>query len=153
MKYPDQELNDHRNTDHCIFLYPIKNVAPATTTTRFKYQFENLSLILIRIGPFSLSATLRGMSFELFVERIRKRKEELALAYGLHFITALRTIVITINYIYIISVIGEKKLKPLRKFYLTYQARDHREINSYKRELNFLRKSIKPAKKLFLSLC
>ena len=56
------------------------------------------------------------------------------------------------NYIYIVSVLGEKIETPEENLLLDPKQSVIDEINFYKRELNLLRKNIKPAKKMILSL-
>jgi magnesium transporter len=56
------------------------------------------------------------------------------------------------NYIYIISRLGEK-IETLEENILHNPSQEViDEINNYKRELNFLRKNIKPAREMILSL-
>jgi magnesium transporter len=84
-------------------------------------------------------------------ERIRKQKKRIRNG-GTDYLTfALLDIVID-NYLYVISLLGEK-IETLEENLLLNPTKNViKEINNYKRELNFLRKSIKPAKEMIFSL-
>ena len=93
----------------------------------------------------------RGDVFEPVRERIRKQKKRIRNG-GTDYLTfALLDIVID-NYLYVLSLLGEK-IETLEETLLINPSKDViNEINNYKRELNFLRKSIKPAKEMIFSL-
>lgn len=56
------------------------------------------------------------------------------------------------NYLYVISLLGEKIETLEENLLLNPNQEVINEINGYKRELNFLRKNIKPAKEMIFSL-
>ncbi|MBI9039316.1 MAG: magnesium/cobalt transporter CorA [Bacteroidales bacterium] len=133
--------------DNCIFL--------SIKMLRFDEEsdlvlVENLSLILTKSVLISFQE-IKGDVFEPVRERIRKQKKRIRNS-GTDYLTfALLDIVID-NYIYIISVLGEK-IEALEENLLLEPTQSIiEEINKYKRELNFLRKNIKPAKEMILSL-
>ncbi|RKD86319.1 magnesium/cobalt transporter CorA [Mangrovibacterium diazotrophicum] len=111
---------------------------------------ENLSLILTESVLISFQER-RGDIFEPVRERIRKQKKRIRNG-GTDYLTfALLDIVID-NYLYVLSLLGEK-VEKLEENLLVNPGKDViNQINSYKRELNFLRKSIKPAKEMIFSL-
>ncbi|NQU34193.1 MAG: magnesium/cobalt transporter CorA [Bacteroidetes bacterium] len=133
--------------DNCIFL-SIKMLKLDENTE--KVSVENLSLIITK----SVLITFQERKGDVFApvrERIRKQKKRIRNS-GTDYLTfALLDIVID-NYIYIISVLGEK-IETLEENLLQEPKQSViEEINRYKRELNFLRKNIKPAKEMILSL-
>ncbi len=111
---------------------------------------ENLSLILTKEVLISFQER-KGDVFEPVRERIRKQKKRIRNG-GTDYLTfALLDIVID-NYLYVISVLGEK-IETLEENLLTNPDQQViNEINKYKRELNFLRKNIKPAREMIFSL-
>ncbi len=111
---------------------------------------ENLSLILKETVLISFQER-KGDVFEPVRERIRKQKKRIRNG-GTDYLTfALLDIVID-NYLYVLSLLGEK-VETLEENLLLNPKKDViNEINKYKRELNFLRKSIKPAKEMIFSL-
>jgi len=111
---------------------------------------ENLSLILTKSVLISFQEQ-RGDVFEPVRERIRKQKKRIRNG-GTDYLTfALLDIVID-NYLYVMGVLGEK-IETLEDTMLLNPNQDViNEINNYKRELNYLRKSIKPAKEMIFSL-
>ncbi len=118
--------------------------------TTHKIMVENLSLILTKTVLISFQEQ-SGDVFEPIRERIRKQKKRIRNS-GTDYLTfALLDIVID-NYLYVISILGEK-IETLEENLLINPNQDIvTEINNYKRELNFLRKSIKPAKEMIFSL-
>ncbi len=93
----------------------------------------------------------KGDVFEPVRERIRKQKKRIRNG-GTDYLTfALLDIVID-NYLYVISVLGEKIETLEDSLLLDPNQAVINEINKYKRELNFLRKNIKPAKEMVFSL-
>ena len=111
---------------------------------------DNLSLILTKSVLISFQERKLDV-FEPVRERIRKQKKRIRNS-GTDYLTfALLDIVID-NYIYITSRLGEK-IETLEENLLLNPSQEViDEINNYKRELNFLRKNIKPAKEMILSL-
>ncbi len=135
---------EHQN---CIFI-SIKMLQQHSETDLL--NFENLSLIITKSVLISFQEK-KGDVFEPVRERIRKQKKRIRNSGTDYLAFALLDVVID-NYIYVISVLGEKiesleddlAIEPKQS--LIY------EINNYKRELNFLRKSIKPAKEMIFAL-
>ena len=111
---------------------------------------ENLSLILTKSTLISFQEK-KGDVFEPVRERIRKQKKRIRNG-GTDYLTfALLDIVID-NYLYVINILGEK-IETLEENLLSNPNQVIiNEINNYKRELNFLRKNIKPAKEMVFSL-
>ncbi|NNC33843.1 MAG: magnesium and cobalt transport protein CorA, partial [Croceitalea sp.] len=93
----------------------------------------------------------KGDVFEPIRERIRKKKKRIRNGWTDYLAFALLDIVID-NYIYILSVLGEK-IEVLEEN-LGPQPNKNiiNKINAYKRELNFLRRNIRPAKEMLLTL-
>lgn len=113
-------------------------------------KVENLSLILTKEVLISCQER-RGDVFEPVRERIRKQKKRIRNG-GTDYLTfALLDIVID-NYLYVLSLLGEK-IENLEDNLLTNPDQQIiNEINRYKRELNFLRKNIKPAREMISTL-
>lgn len=133
--------------DNCIFL-SIKMLQHNEGTNLI--SVENLSLIITKSVLISFQER-KGDVFEPVRDRIRKQKKRIRNS-GTDYLTfALLDIVID-NYIYIISLLGEK-IETLEENLLLDPKKDVIDhINTYKRELNFLRKNIKPAKEMVLYL-
>lgn len=111
---------------------------------------ENLSLILTKSVLITFQER-KGDVFEPVRERIRKQKKRIRNG-GTDYLTfALLDIVID-NYLYVISLLGEKIETLEENLLLNPNQVVINEINNYKRELNFLRKNIKPAKEMIFSL-
>jgi magnesium transporter len=110
---------------------------------------ENLSLIITEKVLISFQER-KGDVFEPVRERIRNHKKRIRNSGTDYLAFALLDIVID-KYIYVISVLGEK-IEALEDVALEPKQSFINEINNYKRELNFLRKSIKPAKEMIFSL-
>lgn len=133
--------------DNCIFL-SIKMLRYDEESDMV--LVENLSLILTKSVLISFQER-KGDVFEPIRERIRKQKKRIRNS-GVDYLTfALLDIVID-NYMYIISVLGEKIETLEENLLLEPPQSIIEEINKYKRELNFLRKNIKPAKEMVLIL-
>ena len=133
--------------DNCIFL-SIKMLQLDEESDLI--SVENLSLILTKSVLISFQEK-KGDVFEPVRERIRKQKKRIRNSGTDYLAFALLDIVID-NYIYIISVLGEKIETLEENLLLDPKQSVIDEINIYKRELNFLRKNIKPAKEMILSL-
>jgi len=115
-----------------------------------KTLVENLSLILMKTMLISFQEQ-KGDVFEPVRERIRKQKKRIRNG-GTDYLTfALLDIVID-NYLYVISVLGEKIETLEENLLLNPNQNTINEINNHKRELNFLRKNIKPVKEMIFSL-
>ena len=111
---------------------------------------QNLSLILTDRVLLSFQEK-RGDVFEPVRERIRSQKKRIRNGNIDYLAFALLDIVVD-NYIYIIGVLGEK-IEMLEESLLSEPKKSTiDEIYTYKRELNFLRKNITPAKDMILSL-
>ena len=133
--------------DNCIFV-SIKMLRFEEETDRVRV--ENLSLIITESVLITFQER-KGDVFEPVRERIRKQKKRIRNS-GTDYLTfALLDIVID-NYIYIISVLGEKIETLEEKLLIDPTQSIIEEINRYKRELNYLRKNIKPAKEMILNL-
>lgn len=133
--------------DNCIFV-SIKMLQQNEKTNRI--AVENLSLVLTKSVLISFQES-RGDVFEPVRERIRKQKKRIRSSGTDYLMFALLDIVID-NYIYVIALLGEKIDALEEKLLLNPKQTVIDEINTYKRELNFLRKSIKPAKEMIVSL-
>ncbi len=115
-----------------------------------KITVENLSLILTKSVLISFQET-KGDVFEPVRERIRKQKKRIRNG-GTDYLTfALLDIVID-NYLYVINLLGEKIETLEENLLVNPNEVVINEINNYKKELNFLRKNIKPAKEMIFSL-
>lgn len=132
--------------DNCIFL-SIKMLQHDSDTDLI--MVENLSLIITKSILFSFQEK-KGDVFEPVRDRIRKQKRRIRNGGTDYLAFALLDIVID-NYIYIIGVLGQK-IESLEDSLLNDPTQAVVEkINLYKRELNFLRKNIKPAKEMILA--
>lgn len=111
---------------------------------------ENLSLILTESVLISFQER-KGDVFEPVRTRIRNNRKRIRNSGPDYLAFALLDIVVD-NYMYILSVLGDK-IEDLEEGLLRdphHSVID--EINSYKRELNFLRKNINPAREMILTL-
>jgi len=111
---------------------------------------ENLSLIITDSVIMSFQEK-KGDVFEPVRERIRNQRKRIRNSGTDYLAFALLDIVID-NYIYIISTLGDKIEGLEDSLLLDPKKSVIDDINSYKRELNFLRKNINPAKEMILSL-
>ncbi len=133
--------------DNCI-LITIKMMQQNENTGQIRV--ENLSLILTESVLISFQEK-RGDVFEPVRERIRKQKKRIRNGGTDYLAFALLDIVID-NYLYVLSLLGEKIETLEDTLLINPNVVVINEINNYKRELNFLRKSIKPAKEMIFSL-
>lgn len=133
--------------DNCLFI-SVKMMQQDEETNIV--SVENLSLILTKSVIISFQEK-KGDVFEPVRERIRKQKKRIRNSGTDYLAFALLDVVID-NYIYIISNLGEKIETLEENLVLEPQQSVISEINLYKRELNYLRKNIKPAKEILLSL-
>jgi len=133
--------------DNCI-LISIKMMQQNADTGQI--VVENLSLILTESVLISFQEK-RGDVFEPVRERIRKQKKRIRNGGTDYLAFALLDIVID-NYLYVLSVLGEKIETLEDNLLINPNEVVINEINNYKRELNFLRKSIKPAKEMIFVL-
>lgn len=138
------KVTEHQN---CIFI-SIKMLQQDPETDLI--SVENLSLIITKSVLISFQER-KGDVFEPVRERIRKQKKRIRNSGTDYLAFALLDIVID-NYIYVISVLGEKIENLEEDIAIEPKQSLINEINNYKRELNFLRKNIKPAKEMILAL-
>lgn len=111
---------------------------------------ENLSIIITESVLISFQEK-KGDVFEPVRERIRNQRKRIRTGGTDYLAFALLDIVVD-NYIYIIGVLGER-IETLEETLLLEPRKSViDEIYTYKRELNFLRKSITPAKEMILTL-
>lgn len=133
--------------DNCLFI-SIKMMRVDETTELI--AVENLSLILTKSVLISFQER-RGDVFEPVRERIRKQKKRIRNG-GTDYLTfALLDIVID-NYLYVLSLMGEKIEVLEDNLLVNANESVINKINSYKKELNFLRRNINPAKDMITSL-
>lgn len=111
---------------------------------------ENLSLILTENALISFQEQ-PGDVFEPVRERIHKHKNKIRHSETDYLAFALIDIVVD-NYIYLIGQLGEL-IENLEESMTNNPQKELLDsINLYKKELNFLRKNIKPAKEMILNL-
>ncbi|MCB0718989.1 MAG: magnesium/cobalt transporter CorA [Bacteroidetes bacterium] len=111
---------------------------------------EQLSMILGE--RFLLTFQERpGDVFEPVRERIRKRKGRIR-KVGIDYLAYALLDTVVDNYIFIIERLGEQ-IEEIEEAILESPSRDVlSRINNYKREMNYLRKSIRPAREFMLQL-
>jgi magnesium transporter len=111
---------------------------------------ENLSLIATTNTLISFQEQA-SLVFETIRERIRKHKNKIRVSGSDYLLFALLDVVVD-NYIYIIGLLGEK-IEALEEQMISDPNKGLLEkINSYKLELNYIRKHIKPAKEMIVNL-
>ncbi|MGB7395258.1 MAG: magnesium/cobalt transporter CorA [Pricia sp.] len=138
------KVQDHPN---CISL-SIKMLRQEDDSHRI--TVENLSIIITRSVLLSFQEA-RGDVFEPVRERIRSQKKRIRNGGTDYLLFALLDIVVD-NYIYIIGELGEK-IETLEDNLLQEPKKSIiDDIYKYKRELNFLRKNITPAREMILTL-
>jgi len=111
---------------------------------------ENLSLIITDNTLISFQEQ-PGDVFDPIRDRIRKHKNKIRTSGPDYLAFALLDIVVD-NYIYVIGMLGDK-IESLEE-YMTLEPKKEQldNINSFKKDLNFLRKHIKPAREMILNL-
>lgn len=113
-------------------------------------SMDTLSLIVTENTLISFQEQ-PGNFFEPVRERIRKKTNKIRRTGTDYLAFALLDIVID-NYIYIIGELGEQ-IEDLEEQMSTEPGKDFLErINYFKRELNFIRKIIKPSKEMIIGL-
>ncbi len=118
--------------------------------TEEQLTVENLSLVLVENAIVSFQEE-KGDVFEPVRDRLRKHKNKIRTSGTDYLMFALLDIVVD-NYIYIIGQLGDK-IESLEERTTNDPDKNLLDsINFYKRELNFLRKNIKPAKEMILNL-
>jgi len=111
---------------------------------------ENLSIIITNRTLISFQEQ-PGLAFEPIRERIRKHKNKIRTSGPDYLAFALLDVVVD-NYIYFMGLLGEK-IENLEEDISNDPKKELLDsINSLKRELNFLRKNIKPAKEMIINL-
>jgi magnesium transporter len=133
--------------DNCIYI-SIKMLQHDDETNVI--HVENLSLILTKSVLITFQER-KGDVFEPVRNRIRKQKRRIRTSGTDYLAFALLDIVID-NYIYIISVFGDKIESLEENLLMEPKQSVIEDINIYKRELNFLRRNVKPAKEMILNL-
>jgi len=111
---------------------------------------ENLSLIITENTLISFREDV-GPVFDPVRERIRKFNNKIRISGSDYLAFALLDVVVD-HYIYILGILGDKVETLDDKMTVHVGKELPAEINNYKREINFLRKSILPAKEMILSL-
>ncbi|MGB3152721.1 MAG: magnesium/cobalt transporter CorA, partial [Maribacter sp.] len=133
--------------ENCIFI-SIKMLQLEEETNTI--SVENLSLILTKSVLISFQEK-KGDVFEPIRERIRNKRKRIRNGWTDYLAFALLDIVID-NYIYILSFLGEK-IEALEESVGDQPNKSIiKKINIYKRELNYLRRNIRPAKEMILAL-
>lgn len=138
------KLEDHSN---CLFI-SIKMIQINKDTEEF--TVENLSLIITKSVLISFQER-KGDVFEPIRERIRNQKKRIRSSGTDYLAFALLDIVVD-NYIYAISLLGDKIEKLEDSLFKDPPKGVIDCINQYKQELNFLRRNIKPAQDMILAL-
>lgn len=145
-------MNTHSNPkvqeyDNCLFI-SIKMMQHDEQTD--KISVENLSLILTKSVLISFQEK-QGDVFEPIRERIRKQKKRVRNS-GTDYLTFALLDVVVDNYIYVIGNLGEK----IENLEENLEGEPNQividQINTFKRELNYIRKNIKPARELLLAI-
>ena len=111
---------------------------------------ENLSLIIIDHILISFQEQ-QADAFDPIRERIRKHKNKIRTSGSDYLAFALLDVVVD-NYIYIIGLLGDKIENLEERMTNDPNKSLLEEINIFKGEMNFLRKNIKPAKEMILTL-
>ncbi len=138
------KLEEHSN---CIFL-SIKMLQIDKETSEL--SVEHLSLIITKSVLISFQEKM-GDVFEPVRERIRNQKKRIRSSGTDYLAFALLDVVVD-NYIYAISILGDKIEELENSLFEDPPKGIIDSINHYKQELNFLRRNIKPAHDMILSL-
>jgi magnesium transporter len=126
-----------------------------TTIKMFQYNDDNLTVenlsIIITDNTLISFQEQPGLVFEPIRERIRKHKNKIRTSGPDYLAFALLDVVVD-NYIYVIGLLGDK-IEALEDEITSDPKKELLDsINSLKKELNFLRKHVKPAKEMILNL-
>lgn len=145
-------LNTHaRSTlkefDSCLFV-SVKMLQQSTGIDRI--TVENVSFIVTENLLISFQERT-GDVFEPVRERLRNEKKKIRTRGTDYLLFALLDIIID-NYLYSLSLFGEKIEALEDQLIVSPETNVLDKINAYKRELNFLRKNIKPTKDMILTL-
>lgn len=111
---------------------------------------ENLSLIITKKVLITFQER-KGDVFEPVRDRIRTQKKRIRNS-GTDYLAFTLLDIVVDNYIYLISEFGYKIESLEEKLLINPNQSVIDQINSYKQELNYLRKSINPAKEMILAL-
>lgn len=137
-------VKEHFNCVHIT----IKMLQESKDARRF--SVENLSLVLTKNMLISFQER-KGDVFDPIRERIRAQKKRIRTG-GIDFLAFALLDIVVDNYLFVLSTLGEK-IEALEDALLIdpdQSAID--QINAYKREMNFLRKNIKPAREMIFNL-
>lgn len=115
-----------------------------------KLSIENLSLIVMNNFLISFQEDY-GDVFDPVRDRILTHKTKIRTGGSDYLAFALLDVIID-NYIYIVSLLGDKIENLEDQLTNNLNKKIPNVINTYKRELNYLRRSIKPAKEMILTL-
>jgi magnesium transporter len=115
-----------------------------------RLSIENLSLIVMNNFLISFQEDEVDV-FDPVRDRIRSHKTKIRTGGSDYLAFALLDVIID-NYIYIVSLLGEKIENLEDQLTNNLNKKIPNVINTYKRELNYLRRSIKPAKEMILTL-
>lgn len=133
--------------DNCIYL-SVKMVQ--YDSIKDSILSENLVLIIKENVLLSFQERV-GDVFEPVRDRIRKNKKRIRTSGTDYLAFALLDVVVD-NYIYAISIIGEKIENLDEELINSPQSSYLEQIKKYKSEISYLRKVVKPCKELILSL-
>ncbi|MEX2596038.1 MAG: magnesium/cobalt transporter CorA [Salibacteraceae bacterium] len=111
---------------------------------------ESLSLVIADQILISFQES-RGDVFDPVRDRIRNNKKKIRNSSSDYLAFALLDIVID-NYIYVLSILGERIESMEEKLLKHPDNRSLLTINKFKREINFMRKNILPAREMINSL-
>lgn len=118
--------------------------------TKNLLSVENLSLIIVENVLISFQEQ-PGIVFDPIRERIRKHKNKIRTSGSDYLAFTLLDVVVD-NYIYIIGLLGDR-IENLEVLMTNNPNKNLLEdINLFKGEMNFMRKNIKPAKEMILTL-
>lgn len=115
-----------------------------------KLSAENLSLLVLDKFIISFQES-GGDVFDPVRERIRRHKSKIRTKGADYLSFALLDVVID-NYIYILSLLGERIENLENRMTDTFDKQMPTIITSYKQELNYLRRIIKPTREMILTL-
>ena len=115
-----------------------------------KLSAENLSLLVLDKFIISFQES-GGDVFDPVRERIRRHKSKIRTKGADYLLFALLDVVID-NYIYILSLLGERIENLENRMTDTFDKQMPTIITSYKQELNYLRRIIKPTREMILTL-
>lgn len=133
--------------DNCLFV-SLKMIHVNKETSLI--SFESLSFILTKSILISFQER-KGDVFEPVRERIRKQKKTMINSGPDYLLFALLDIVVD-NYIYVLSILGDTIENLEEQLLQNPEKSIVNAINRNKKELNFLRKQIIPAREMLVNL-